>query len=70
MRSNSDMTLRFGLTGPLMTMLLLSGCGSTSPTRVVPSYTKAQFEAIIRDEKTCGPAAKQALYDWAVLIAP
>ncbi len=65
-------TLRNGLTALLMT-ISLTGCGNTNsdsmPTvQTVPHYTPAQIESVIRDQATCGPAAKKALDDWATMI--
>ncbi len=69
-RSNK---VRLGLTGRLMTLLLLTCCapmklGTSTSQTPHKHYTDAQSEAIVRDERSCGPAAKQALFDWAVSI--
>ncbi len=66
---------RLGQIGLLMTMLLLAACAglnqkpqpvNNQSTQSYKKYTAVQLEAIIRDEVSCGSAAKQALYDWSV----
>lgn len=60
-------THNHGLTALMMTASLLGGCAD-SRIETVPKYSNAKIEAIIKDERSCGPAAKQALYDYEVIL--
>lgn len=50
-----------------MMMILLNACAISNPV-TVPKYSNEKIEAIIRDEKSCGPSAKEALYDYEVIL--
>lgn len=53
-------------------LLCLAGCVpmKTTASDVHRHYSTQEYEAIIKDEKLCGPAAKQAVEDWSVGITP
>jgi hypothetical protein len=51
-----------------ITMLFLSGCVTPQSARVVPNYSADFLLAVEKDGRTCGPAAQEALFDWAVMV--
>lgn len=68
MQNKRSTMQKLGLVALVMIVSLLQGCGHTMPPKVIPKYSRAYLYQVIVDEKTCGPAAKQALYDWLILI--
>lgn len=57
-----------GLTGLAMMTSLLIACSSPQSNGTVPKYSADFLRSVAKDYKTCGPAAKDALRDWEVMI--
>lgn len=50
-------------------MISLTACAKPQVNvRTVPDYSAEFLEAVAEDGRTCGPAAQEALFDWAVMV--
>lgn len=65
-----NMTRKLGQILQLTILISLTACTPLPPksVRTVPDYAPDFLEAVAVDAKTCGPSAKEALYDWLVMI--
>lgn len=58
---------KLGLVALVLMTSLSAGC-STPPKPESPEYTNEFLAEVAKDHKTCGPAAKEALKDWQVMV--